>query len=374
MVPYLLVFSVTTVFVYLSEKKWKKNKKISAYILGITAVIILSVFAGIRDYSVGTDNSFYILPGYLQAKSHMGNFLSYMKNDVYQLEPLYLILSYVAAKVFRSPHFIMFVISLLTNLFMYLGIVKLRNFYSISFAWLTYCLVYFNISLNMMRQSVVIAIVFYVLSDIENKISWKKATILFLLASLFHISGLIGFFFYVVRLLFTSRKYLSGFKMFLFIALLSVPILIPYAIQIMNSVGLLSGKYSVYLENSGEIAIGTIFFRGIGLASYITYCYINRKKEHIDFHICNLYFGIINILLLFNNSLVFIRIDRFFEIFEVSQFTLGTKAYSTKSAQRYIVSVLLISLMLFYWYYRFVTLDDGETYPYMIDQQWYKPF
>ena len=374
MIPYLLVFSVTNIFVYFSERKWGKNKKIYAYILSITAVLILSAFAGIRDYNVGTDNSFYILPGYLQAKRYVGDFSNYMKSDIYQLEPLYLILSYITARFFHSPHIIMFVLSFLTNLFIYLGIIKLRNFYSVSFAWMAYCLLYFNISLNMMRQSVSIAIIFYVLSDIENKISWKKTIFFFLFASLIHISGLIGFFFYIVRLLFTSRKYLSGFKMFLYCMLLLLPVCIPYSIQIMSSAGLLSGKYSVFIGNSGEIAAGNIIFRVIGLASFIAYCYLNRKKEYIDFHICNLYFGIINILLLANNSLLFIRIDRFFEIFEVSQFTLGMRAYSTKSALRYILSILLTSLMLFYWYYRFVTLGDGETYPYLIDPKWYRPY
>lgn len=373
MFPYLIVFSITTFFAYFSEREWNKNKKIYAYILGLTAVMLLSVFAGIRDYDVGTDNSFYILPSYNQAKHYMGDFSRYMKNDTYQLEPLYLVLSYIAAKIFRSPHFIMFVLSLLTNLFMYLGIVKLRRNFSISFAWLTYCLVYFNIGLNMMRQSVAIAIVFYVMSDVENKISWKKATIFFLFASLIHISGLIGFFFYIVYLLFTYRSRLSVLKFFVFIGLLSLPIIIPYLIQIMDNAGLLSGKYTVFVGNVGEMALGNIIFRVAGMFSFIVYCIINQKKRSMDYLIFVLYVGVINILLLFNNSLVFIRIGRYFEIFEVTQFTLGMRAYSTKNVQRYIISAMFLALMIFYWYYRFIVLGDGETYPYLIDPLWNKP-
>ena len=86
-----------------------------------------------------------------------------------------------------------------------------------------------------------------------------------------------------------------------------------------------------------------------------------------------LYVGVINILLLFNNSLVFIRIGRYFEIFEVTQFTLGMRAYSTKNVQRYIISAMFLALMIFYWYYRFIVLGDGETYPYLIDPLWNKP-
>ena len=194
MFPYLVVFLITTFIVYLSERKWKQNKIKKAYIWGLIAVLILSVFAGIRNYDVGTDNYFYVLPGYTQAKRYMNAFSFYMHHDIYQLEPLYLILSYAAAKFFRSPHFIMFVLSLITNLFVYLGIVNLRKNLSISFAWLTYCFVFFNISLNLMRQSVAVAIVFFVFSYGEGKINWKKVTIFLLLASFIHISGLIGFF------------------------------------------------------------------------------------------------------------------------------------------------------------------------------------
>lgn len=159
----------------------------------------------------------------------------------------------------------------------------------------------------------------------------------------------------------------------MFIIFLSLPVAIPYTIQIMNSIGLIRGKYLVFLGNHGEIAFGNIIFRSLGLLSFVLYCWRSRQKI-VNENVFLLYIGIINILLLFDNSLVFTRIGKYFEIFEISYFSRGMKVYSKKSGLRIAMTVLLILVMLFYWYYQFMVLGIGSTYPYAIDSDLFRKF
>lgn len=86
MVAYIACFLFTTVLTVVSENQHEHGHKKISVILGITAVIILSALSGIRSYRTGTDISFYILPGFYQARSNLGNFVAYVKSDIYQLE------------------------------------------------------------------------------------------------------------------------------------------------------------------------------------------------------------------------------------------------------------------------------------------------
>lgn len=355
-----------------SEQSRKENHKRAASWRGMFAVVILSLMAGIRSYQVGTDIQLYILPGYYQAKDYLGNFLAYIKNDRYQLEIMYLILEYISAGIFHSPHFVMFTLSLITNLFVYAGIVNMHKEINISLAWLIYCFVYFNISLNLMRQSVSVAIIFYLFSVSQN-LSWKKVIIFVLVSTIFHISGLIGIVLYSVYILIGKRNRLSGTKKIMFMISLSLPVVVTYMIEFLCIIGFFSGKYLVYVENRGDIAVGNLIFRFLGLLSFIIY-YIkklrrNNNKDQLSFL---MYVGIINIFLLLNNSLIFTRIGKFFEIFEVIYFTWGMKAYPKAKGVRLIASAALILLTFFYWYYQFIVLGSGATYPYKIDPNLFK--
>ncbi len=372
MTAYIGCFLVTCLLIASSEKSRKQNHKRAAFCLGLFAVVILSTMAGIRSYQVGTDIRFYILPGYYQAKSYLGNFFTYLKNDKYQLELMYLILEYISASIFQSPHFVMFILSLITNLFVYAGIVNMYQKISMPLAWAVFCFVYFNVSLNLMRQSVSVAIIFYLFSYGE-RLNLKKVITLVLLATIFHISGLIGFFLYVVYSLIGQRNRLSGTKWVMFIICLSLPVVILYMIQILSMFGFFSGKYLIYIGNQGEIALGNIIFRFMGFLSFFIYYLSCRKYKHnIDQLTFLMYVGIINILLLYNNSLVFTRIGKFFEIFQVIYFPWGMSAYSKIKGLKTIFSILLILLILFYWYYQFIFLNIGATYPYKIDSNLFK--
>ena len=366
MVAYISCFFVTTFLIFISEKEEKKKRKKLALLLGIVSVIILSVLAGIRNYSVGTDINFYILPPYYRALSYIGNFVEYIKNDVYQLEFLYLVLEYIAVSIFKTPHFVMFNISLITNIFIFLGIRKQREYINVPMAWLTYCFLYYNVSLNLMRQSISVAIIFFLFSKVES-LNWKKVIIYSIFSSMFHISGLIGIFLYVVYLLLDNKW--KGIRQIFLLFFFSLPFSIGYIVQFLISIKIFSGKYTVFVGNQSEIALGNLLFRLIGFISFYLYYVMNHKIENILKFKFLLYMGIMDILFMFNNGLLFYRIGKFFMIFELQYFPLGLRTYTKKKGQRLVYGIVLIVLMFIYWYYQFVVLNIGRTFPYCIDKK-----
>lgn len=371
MVPYLVCFLFSTALIALSEYSVKRSRKEFAIFLGCAAVLILSIMAGIRSYDVGTDIDFYILPFYRRAQGYSANFQSLWSANIENVEVLFLILEYISANVFHSPHFVMFALSLLTNGFVYKGIIKQRERMSVTLAWLTYCLIYFNVSLNLMRQSVSIAILFYLFSDLE-RLNWKRVIFFTAFASLFHVSGLIGFFFYAAYLMICRRSRIGGLRQVLFFAFMLLPVIIPFAIRIVINLGILNQRFNIYAENQANVAIGNLIFRAFCLISYALLCYRTKSEDKRQYYFL-LYAGIMDILFTINNSMLFVRLREYFEIYSLIYIPMGVRVYSQKNNMRLFITVVTVIMMFVYWYYMFIMLDSGNTNLYTIDPNWMRP-
>lgn len=370
MVAYLVIFSLTTLLIALSEDVHKRRRNTIAILMGYTAVLTLSIMAGIRSYDVGTDMNYYILPFFYRARRYSTSFHDFWKANVENVEILFLFLEYIAVRLFHSPHFVLFALSLLTNGFVYLGIMKQRGKMSVAFAWMTYCLIYFNVSLNLMRQSVSIAIFFYLYSDLE-KLNWKRVVFFSVFSSLFHISGLIGFFFYAVYLMICRRNRIDGLRKIMFLLFLLLPVIIPIAINTIISIMRLNQRYDIYMENQANMAVGNLIFRVLIVISFVLLCYRTKSEDKSQNYFL-LYVGIMNIFFIINNGLIFIRLRFYFEIFSLLYVPAGLRVYSRKKGARTLISALMVIMMIVYWYYQFIYLNNGETYPYSIDPFWMK--
>ena len=361
MAIYIAGFVLSTLFVWLSEKKNKIK------LFGLMAVGILTFIASIRSFDVGTDIRFYVLRTYSTAQSYQNNFMGYMSYNPDQVEPLYLIIEYLAANVFRNVHFALFSFSVITNSFILLGLKNLRGKIDVTLGWIVYCFLFYPVTLNLMRQFIAISIIFYLFSNPE-KLSLKRTVILSVFAMGFHISGFMGLFLYVVyRLL--NAKFIKkiGLRTIGVGFFLLLPFLADVAINVLGKMGLISGKFIVYLGNQGGIALGNILFRSIGLFLLLLYLYYKRSVRKDKWLRFILYIAIIDILFLINNGLFAVRIGKTFSIFEIIYFTIGLNVFQRKGGSRKAVGIAIICLMFAYWYYQFVRLNSGEVYPYSID-------
>ncbi len=168
---YIVFFIFTTFLIYLSENYYKRRKKHFGILFAIVAVLSLSIFAGMRDVTIGTDVRYYLVGHFENAGLYSGRFWDYMTYMVtfQESELLYVALQYIGKNFFDSINFVMFIIALITNTFIYLGLKITGKDISVPAGWLLYCLLFFNIFLNILRQSCAIAIVWFLTMAYSEK-------------------------------------------------------------------------------------------------------------------------------------------------------------------------------------------------------------
>ena len=362
MVVYIIGFVLSTMFVWLSERKKQ------TWFFGFLAVAILTLIAAVRDVSIGTDIHFYVLKTFGVALKYKHNLIGYMFYNPDQVEPLYLLIEYAAANLFHNVHFALFVFSVVTNSFVYLSLKNLRGKLSSIMGWIAYCLLFYPVTLNLMRQAMAISVIFYLFSQ-PDKLNWKRVIVLSALAAGFHVSGFMGFFLYAIYEFLEAgairQTILKQIGIGIFLLL---PFFADVALKILVSVGLFSGKFTSYLDTRGQIALGNMAFRSIGLAIYFFYLYRNKAVRQNNWSRFILYVGVVDILFLVDNGLFAMRVGKTFSIFEIIYFTMGLKVFENKEGSRQIAGIIVVTLMFAFWVYQFVFLNSGEVYPYMIDQ------
>lgn len=361
MTVYIIGFVLSSLFIWISEIKK------SIRIFSVFAIGVLTYIATIRSLDIGLDIKFYVLKTFQIAQSYKGDLAGYMAYNPDQVEPLYLLIEFLAANVFNNVHFALFAFSIITNIFVYLGIRNLRGKIDVTLGWIAYCFIFYMVTLNLMRQFMAIGIIFYLFSN-ERKLNWRRVIFFSLLAMGFHISGFMGMFLYgVYRFLEAKTVKRLGLRTIGVGAFMLLPFVADIAINVLGSMGLISGKFSVYLGNEGEVAFGNVIFRSIGLCMLLFYMYKNksaRKDYWIKFI---LYIALIDILFLFNNGLFSVRIGKIFSIFETVYFTIGLNVFEKKEGSRIFVSIAMVCLLCAYWYYQFIVLNSGLVYPYEVD-------
>lgn len=194
---YLITFSLSSFLLLLAEKG--ENKKFTKRLLVFLGLLLPTLLAGFRKVGVGTDTKVYVYVLYEAAKKsktffgYLGSFVysNFQNKAVTQWEIGYNLLVYLSAKLTRSFQGVLFFTHALIIMFVYKGLKKLNGSFSIAFSMLSFYLMFYGTSLNLMRQWIAISILFYGFHFlIEKNIKMYLLTIV--LATLFHNSGVIG--------------------------------------------------------------------------------------------------------------------------------------------------------------------------------------
>lgn len=158
---YLLMFSIVIMLSFQYENSesssniMKRNLKFF--------IIIPSIFAALRDVSVGTDNiSYYRIFDYCLNNTLEKAIVNLSSSTATEsIESGFVLLTWICAKIFPNYYFFNFITSLVTFIF----IVKGAEYYSdrISFTWIiiTYLFTFFCPMINYVRQAISLSIVFY---------------------------------------------------------------------------------------------------------------------------------------------------------------------------------------------------------------------
>jgi len=194
MIPYIIAFTISCFIVEIASAKFITSK-IVRFFLSSLAVIVVSILAGLRDYTVGGEDTLgygnFLFSGAVQSQE-LGDLSIYATDAYISGEQGYLLLNFLVSRLTDNAHWFYFLLSLLTSGLALTGIWLVRNYASATFMWLTYLCTFYVLSFNALRQSVSLSLALCCIAlTIRKRYFW--ALLACAISMLFHTSGIVSF-------------------------------------------------------------------------------------------------------------------------------------------------------------------------------------
>lgn len=202
MAPYIVCFLLTCTTTFISSYYKKRGRRVEFWFFSLIAILLPCILAALRANTVGTDMLIYGERLFKTSQNH--SFFDFVIDR--DKEWLYYFLVYISSHVFKNIQFQYFFIELLSFAPIYLTLMRDKE--SNRYAWLGLWIYFFWLfpySLNLMRQSIAISIIFWAFKFVEQK-CLIKYIICVLLASMFHVTALIGIIIYPLYFIVTYSK------------------------------------------------------------------------------------------------------------------------------------------------------------------------
>lgn len=376
MIVYLLTFLLCLFFTRQAERS--DNHKRRQFFFSFFAVLIPSFIAGVRDPGIGTDSG---VEGYVctvwDETSYVDDietfvfavFNSYFKEGI---EFGYLLLNFLGHSISKDIHCIFFLSNALTMFLFYFCAYENRKRASMTVTMAVFLLIYYNLSLNLVRQS--IALGFCILSYLyfERRV-WRQFVMHSFFSLIFHQTAVIYIGIILATLIWNQLGY-NRKKFLIATTLFTLPLLVismDSLILICIEYGILSDHFIYYMkEHSDDILFSnSTFLIYLIITLYLKYDFSKLKKN--ESHDSALYVLFIKTLgdVTFCFSLVSkwaYRISYYFNYMADCIF-LPRMLYTLKkeSEKKYKVMVsALMLLLILYWFFNTVIKGVNETYPY----------
>lgn len=362
---YLFVFFSSGSLIWLSEHV-KGSNKFVRNIMIFMAIMLPSLLAALRDQSIGTDLRVYGISVF-QSSINADKFsdLQFL-SDWYGIETGYRLLNYIVSRITEHIEVVLFalqflVLELVINSYVYIKD-RLNSHFSIAFAAICFYLLFYNENLNLLRQSLAMAVIVYGCKFLyEDKKIMLVITVL--IAMQFHMTAIIGAAIYVLYYLIAVNKNLNFVKIGYILCLAGI-FFIPFFLRLFLSFNFFGGKYSerYNLDNGISVAITQLLIR-IPFILLLLYQSIKNNEKRF----CYLYYSLILMLdLVFaelrSANTTLYRLSLYFSwlkpliYYEISD-------YYRKKEKR-IVQICIIFFLIALWIYQIVYQGNGETFPY----------
>ncbi len=359
---YLFVFLLSTIFLFLYGKTTSSAKK---KMFLIFAILFPSLLAGFRQAGIGTDTNNYVRIVYdlcLRGKT-----MPYIANHT-GIEYLYILINMLVVKTIPSVNIVYFILQFIIQYFILKACVYYEKDCPPWISYLLFLLLFYNRSLNMIRQTISISIILY--SFCFYKTDNKKSLLLILLAFLFHNTAIIGFILFIMYKIISlfKGKYTNLVKIFILFLVVMFVIFYKEIISFLINSNILSQRYLFYIKDNSSNVIGVehVMVILITLLCFISGKVISKTKlKDIPFVI---YMGFIlyNLGKISNYAQRFSYYYLYFSIFTIPQFP---KIFVGKKYQNIFLFILLI-LALCFWIYYYCILKADRTVPYMSIFSW----
>lgn len=379
---YIITFFVSCVLFYLAESKAVLRGR---FFLNGIAIVLPCILAGIRDETVGTDVLVYLKPIY-EAALKTENYISLFSENWFRIyrywsvsdyEIGFVTVVYVLGRIFKSINVIEFTLEFFIVFGVYKTLKRVRNMVPTWFGMLVFYLTLYNVSLNMMRQSIAMVFILYgstYLKDNNIKIYMVYNTIAFL----FHSSAIIGILlFFVYEYVYLNDAVFGGEKHGIRIKSnlfsyenLNAILIFAYSVLLLGGIGLILKVLSIvgitkfvgYINGSVSLLPNQIILRVFPIV--IMLCNI-KSYTKIDKN-ASFYFAML-LLDLSASQLASIRADSgriayYFSMFNCISY-YGMCSTRPRCGRRLLKMLILIYFVV-YWYYNIVFSGRTGTYPY----------
>lgn len=359
---YLFCFLCCFIFiVFFENNNYLVNKKL-IYVLPF---IFLAFLAGGRSTNIGTDIRYY-------AQSVWDQNLSYIDiNDFinnYVLEFCYEFTAFIISRLTSDIHWFFFASHIIIILFLACGLYLYSKYLKISYAvcFALYCLSTFNYSLNIIRQSFAVSIIFFFSYFLIN----KKYVLFFLgccIATSFHNSGIAGFGIGGVYIFYSQKKGNFAFlRNFIIIAMIIMLFFQMHNyIKLFVDLGVIPTRFIVN-ESDYQTQTSSFVYAFLELPFAITSILtLLFHRNNTSFEIF-LYFPIFSfVLALVNMNYGFAhRFLYYFQIFNIILIPYCVSNLFKNTLQKICVNLIFILYFGVKWYYSVIIVNAGETYPY----------
>lgn len=346
-------------------------------LVGFVALLIPCLVAAFRADSIGTDVMIYARPLFDLASnaSSFGAFLDstwvggWVVREVADIEVGFSFLTYLVAKATHSFAALLFCVQALTIVPIYCALRKMGDGVSTWLGMATYLFLYFNSSLNAMRQWMAIGFLLLAFAYLfQNK---KRCfALLMIVAALFHTSSVLMLFVAVMYWYIEGRKPFNdstGVLRFLIVVVLSIGVL--PGLQLISSIldFLGFGQYVVgYLTGTVNILPNQILLRLPALLLALS-CLMVRAREGVI--PSGRFFAALVILDIVTSQLGSVsdqstRIALYFGMFQIVFFPLAAQSQPTRF-RKGVVTTAILAYLAAYWYVYYVFFGWSATFPYV---------
>ena len=380
MAIYFGTFVLSAFFLLIAEQTRGSYRKVITAI-GLFIPILL---AGKRKIGIGTDTEVYVNVLY-EAAHNSKSFFDYLGQKVYSMfttKPVitweigYNFLVYISTKITNSYQGVLFTTHLLTITFIYKGLEKLEANFSRAFAMLIFYFLFYASSLNLMRQWIAIAIIFYGFHFVQEG-KTKKYLVCVIIAMLFHYSAIIGMSIWLIYTFFEKYNFkrelaINGKeldsrlnKLILFtIACFAMLLGLGFIANILSSINAVFARYArLYISGNVKLMPMQIIRRlPIILLLIINWSRLSNKERNTPF-----YYGMVMLDVAISQlgSLTSqsSRMGYFFSVFEIV--ILAELIHGRKRDWKILYGVILIVYVAMSFYYDNVLMGRSEIIPYL---------
>ena len=367
---YAFAFCVSSALFCIGTKRIKAQLTSRVYLqLGsfcyFVGILLLASLAGIRSNNIGDDVNSYILYAFQRALSYASIKEVFTKG---LLEPGYELLCYICSRIYPDIHILHFVTAFIICSGVYLFAKEYVTKIDVAFAMFIFMMLYFNTSLNIVRQFLSIAVYLF---GCKYLFRHKYSLYFFccLIAISFHSSGIISVFVGVLYIFLADGKRKKLKIMTVVVGSILSVVCLRHITALLSSFSIIPSKYLKYFSVEGN---SSVFIQIVSRAPVLFLCVFFLRdllfydeKSHIYF--C---FLLIDCIIGASSPLIgdASRFSLYFGVWQMILIPEIVRVAKYRFKDGGIKFKLgLVAFFSLYWIYCVVIRNFGGTFPFETD-------